>query len=284
MLDKNRKTRIDIADIKVHPFTLIDLDDNIDGLNELFHLNGTAKEPLNFNLEDRDILQDEIDNAIIGIGTRFKRGLVKAIRAGGLKDNEIRDKFSALHLEHSKSENSEESSSGYSNFNSSTKLSGFGNNNSMILSEGLPISSATPPPQLISSKISSLMHLKPGNNGHDIKTNSHLPSTLAHQIQNSSTSSSSASSSVVYPSNQFSFAGNRENNTTVNTTAATSTSTAATTTTATAAVPVASGKSFLQDMIESRSNSSIEEAVQQVSQFQKHHKSKQREMLVVTCI
>ncbi|RCK55611.1 SNF1-activating kinase 1 [Candida viswanathii] len=103
-----KEIRITIADIKVHPFTLMDLDDNIEGLNELFHHNGTAKEPLNFNLEDHDILQAEIDNAIIGIGTRFKRGLVKAIRAGGLKDHEIRDKFAALHLEHSKSENSED--------------------------------------------------------------------------------------------------------------------------------------------------------------------------------
>lgn len=251
MLDKNRKSRIEIADIKVHPFTLMDLDDNIEAMNELFYHNGTAKEPLNFNLEEHDILQAEIDNAIIGIGTRFKRSLVKAIRAGGLKDGEIRDKFASLHLEHSKSENSEESSSGYSNFNSSTKLAGYNNynNNSMILSEGLPISGATPPPQVFSSKMSSLMQFKQGNGIHDNKTNPHFPSALSNQLPNSSTSSSSAS--AVFPNNQFSVAGNREP-----TTNTTTTTTAAAVVAPVAAAATAAGKSFLQDMIESHSNSS----------------------------
>ena len=148
MLDKNNRTRIEIQDIKVHPFTLMDLDNDVDGLHELFHLNGdNPVEPLSFDLDEHDIvLKDEVDNAVIGVGARIKRSLVRAIRAGGLKDGEIRNKFAALQLEHSRSENSEESSSGYSNYSSSTRLLGYqnGQNYSMILSEGLPVSSATP--------------------------------------------------------------------------------------------------------------------------------------------
>ncbi|KAL6451779.1 SAK1 SNF1-activating kinase 1 [Candida maltosa Xu316] len=226
MLDKNNHTRMEIADIKVHPFTLMDLDDDIDALNEFYHLNGTADEPLDLNLEDHDIVsKEEIDNAVIGIGTRLKRALVKAIRAGGMKDGEIRNKFAALQLENSKSENSEESSSGYSNFNSSTKLAGYNHphNYSMILSEGLPVVSATPPPPLSSPQYKlpqSVQPCKPA--GYD-RSSTHIHSSLSHQIPNSS---SSSSSSVAFP-NHFSFAGMREG-----------------------------GKSLLHEMIESNSNSS----------------------------
>lgn len=232
MLDKNNRTRIEIQDIKEHPFTLMDLDTDVDGLHELFHLNGdNTSEPITFDLDEHDIvLKDEVDNAVIGVGAKIKRSLVRAIRAGGLKDGEIRNKFAALQLEHSRSENSEESSSGYSNYSSSTRLLGYqnGQNYSMILSEGLPVSSATPPPVaqpfVTQQKRSSLLLPKSGNIPE--KNNPHFPSSLAHQIPNPSSPSSSSSSSMAFQ-NHFSFAGIREG-----------------------------GKSLLQDMIESNSNSS----------------------------
>ena len=58
---------------------------------------------MSFDLDEHDIvLKDEVDNAVIGVGARIKRSLVRAIRAGGLKDGEIRNKFAALQLEHSR--------------------------------------------------------------------------------------------------------------------------------------------------------------------------------------
>ena len=231
MLDKNNRTRIEIQDIKVHPFTLMDLDNDVDGLHELFHLNGdNPVEPLSFDLDEHDIvLKDEVDNAVIGVGARIKRSLVRAIRAGGLKDGEIRNKFAALQLEHSRSENSEESSSGYSNYSSSTRLLGYqnGQNYSMILSEGLPVSSATPPPALLAAQQKRSSLLLPKSGGISEKNNPHFPSSLAHQIPNTSSPSTCSSSTSMAFQNHFSFAGMRE-----------------------------SGKSLLHDMIESNSNNS----------------------------
>ncbi|KAI5949910.1 hypothetical protein KGF54_005388 [Candida jiufengensis] len=144
MLQKDSSKRITIKEIKEHPFTLMDLEDDIEGLHELLDINN--EEPLDFTYDDKDIFKDDVENAIIGVGTRIKRSLVKAIKAGGLKDSEIKNKFSALQMEHSKSGSSDESSSSYSNFNSSNKLNSLDNNNhSMILSEQpiSPLSTAT---------------------------------------------------------------------------------------------------------------------------------------------
>ncbi|RLV90708.1 SNF1-activating kinase 1 [Spathaspora sp. JA1] len=226
LLDKNNSTRIDITQIKEHPFTLMDLENDFDGLNELFTLNQTYHDQdettFNFELHDHDIVsKQEIDDAIIGIGTRIKRNLVRAIKAGGSwKDQEIRNKFAALQLEHSKSGSSEESSgSGYSNYNSQTKLNNLTNlNHSMILSEGLSIISTPPPPAATASAAHSTRttpHIG------DIQHPPHVPSALAHQLSSSSTSNSSG--------NPYSFAGIRE---------------------------VASARSFLHEMIESHSNGS----------------------------
>ncbi|EGW35605.1 uncharacterized protein SPAPADRAFT_64707 [Spathaspora passalidarum NRRL Y-27907] len=228
LLDKDNTTRIDIIEIKEHPFTLMDLENDLEGLSELFTLNQTLQEenPLNFNLEEHDIVsQQEIENAVIGIGTRIKRNLVKAIRAGGWKDQEIRNKFAALQLEHSKSGSSEESS-GCSNFNSQTKLSNLQNidnhNHSMILSEGLQVTATPPPIQLQSGWTNSVSRVA----SHD-QHPPHVPSALAHQLPVSSSSSTTSHSF----SSPFSFAGIREGER-------------------------VTGRSLLQEMIESHSNSS----------------------------
>ncbi|CCG23775.1 hypothetical protein CORT_0E01880 [Candida orthopsilosis Co 90-125] len=186
LLKKKSSERITIQEIKEHPFTLMDLDNNLESLHELFNLNSsTANSPLDFNLSDQDIVtNDEIENAIIGCGTRIKRSLVKAIKAGGIKDSELKSKFQALQMEHSRSESSDESSSGYSTFNSSYKLNSMQHNNhSVILSEQPVV-------------VSSPLQLN-GDGSRTTKTrsrtdsfthNPHVPSHLSQQVSSNSSS------------------------------------------------------------------------------------------------
>lgn len=142
LLDKSSDTRIDIMEIKQHPFTLMDLEDNFDQFDEFLHLNENDENLfdngiLDYSLDDKSrnaiVTKDEIDNAVVGVGTSFRRSLVKAIRAGG-KEKDIKQKFAALLLDHSLSASSDESSAGNSHQNSSTKLF---NNHSVILSESI---------------------------------------------------------------------------------------------------------------------------------------------------
>ncbi|KAI3403154.2 hypothetical protein KGF56_004043 [Candida oxycetoniae] len=196
MLRKNSQERITIKEIKEHPFTLMDLDDDMESLYDLFNLNSTNgyETPLDFNLEDHDIVsKNEIDNAVIGVGTRIKRNLVKAIKAGGLKDSEIKSKFHAMQLELSKSESSDESSSSYSNFNSAIKLNRLQNNYSVILSEQPITASASPLPLPLplslpvvnDSSTTTLTKNIPELHNHT----PHIPSQLSHQVSTNSSSS-----------------------------------------------------------------------------------------------
>ncbi|CAI5759532.1 unnamed protein product [Candida verbasci] len=174
MLDKNPKSRIEIMDIKEHPFTLMDLDNDFESLNDLFNLNNNyPEEMINLNLEEQDIVtKDEIENAIIGVGARIKRSLVKAIRAGGLKDSDIRNRFAGLKLSKSRSESSEESSgnSSITNLNMHNH-----NNHSMILSEGITTFNKPSPSLLLKTQD---------------QYQPHIPSALSQQLSNSSATNS----------------------------------------------------------------------------------------------
>lgn len=148
LLDKNSKTRIDIKAIKQHPFTLMDLEDNFEQLNEFLHLNETGYNLfdnglLDYNVNDDSrnevVTQDEINNAVVAVGTSYRHSLIQAIKAGG-KDKDIRQKFLSLQLEHSRSASSEESSNNNSQFNSSLRL----NSNYSAMSPDICQQSSTP--------------------------------------------------------------------------------------------------------------------------------------------
>ncbi|ODV77817.1 kinase-like protein [Suhomyces tanzawaensis NRRL Y-17324] len=149
MMDKNSATRIEIKEIKEHPFTLMGLEEDLELLNDLLYLNdkeqvGLLDLHIDENEKNDIVSKDEIDNAVVGIGSRIRRSLVKAIRASGGKDLDLKEKFASLQLEHSRSTSSEDSSGSNSNMNSSLKLNSSGSH-SLILSEALQISSGTPP-------------------------------------------------------------------------------------------------------------------------------------------
>lgn len=115
MLDKCPDTRIEIADIKVHPFTMMDLDTNLAELHEFVFLNSTCQLGLldftmNWNKKGEMVTKDEIDNAVIGVGSRIKRGLARAITANGGSELDVKSKFSALQMEQINSMSSEDSS------------------------------------------------------------------------------------------------------------------------------------------------------------------------------
>lgn len=120
LLDKNSTTRIDIKEIKDHPFVLMDLENDFDSLNELLYLNypDNINNSNNFftNL-DKQITREDIDNAVVGIGTRIKKSIVRAITSGA-KDHDIRKKF-FTQMETSSSMNSSSDESTSRNFSSS---------------------------------------------------------------------------------------------------------------------------------------------------------------------
>ncbi|KAI5953049.1 hypothetical protein KGF57_004041 [Candida theae] len=186
LLRKKSSERITIQEIKEHPFTLMDLDNNLDALHELFNLNTTsATSPLDFNLSDQDIVtNDEIENAVIGCGTRIKRSLVRAIKAGGIKDSELKNKFHALQMEHSRSESSDESSSGYSTFNSSYKLNSMQNNNHSVILSEQPMAVASP----LQLNGDDPRVTKTRSRNDSFTHNPHIPSHLSQQVSSNSSS------------------------------------------------------------------------------------------------
>ncbi|KAG5418846.1 hypothetical protein I9W82_003564 [Candida metapsilosis] len=185
LLKKKSTERITIQEIKEHPFTLMDLDNNLESLHELFNLNSAANSPLDFNLSDQDIVtNDEIENAIIGCGTRIKRSLVRAIKAGGIKDAELKSKFHSLQMEHSRSESSDESSSGYSTFNSSAKLNSLQHNNHSVILSEQPI--VMPSPLQLNGD--DARATKTRSRTDSVTHNPHIPSHLSQQVSSNSSS------------------------------------------------------------------------------------------------
>lgn len=83
LLDKNSATRIDIPEIKQHPFVLMDLEDDLDLLHDLLYLNDNSG--LSLASEDTytklKVSQEEVDGAVVGIGSRIRRSLVQSLRS-----------------------------------------------------------------------------------------------------------------------------------------------------------------------------------------------------------
>lgn len=143
LLDKNNTTRIDIKDIKTHPFVLMDFDKDSGHASEEFYLNDTEdffSTPSDPNGDT--VLQDDVDNAVVGIGSRIRRSIVRAIKT---KDSEAIKKFTQrMDMAPSTSSSSEESSGVISTQNSSGLFSpAYTGEHSVILSEAFQVS--TPP-------------------------------------------------------------------------------------------------------------------------------------------
>lgn len=147
LLDKDPETRIDIPEIKHHPFILMDLEDDINQLHDLFYLNDTTggslanneiAEKFDNDTKEDIVSQEEIDSAVVGLGTRIKKGIVQAIRS---KDPKVLKELSRR-MEFSTSSSSEDSSGVVSHQNSYAYLSGANaSEHSVILSEALQVSS-----------------------------------------------------------------------------------------------------------------------------------------------
>lgn len=140
LLDKDKESRIEIGDIKNHPFVLLDLENDMNSLNELLYLNDKNASFFKTDEVDDEILKKDIDNAIVGIGSRIRRSLLKSINSSGNIDPR-RGLVQRMEPTTSVS-SSEDSSYGNSRFNSTSVLNE-GGGNSMILSEASQIS--TPP-------------------------------------------------------------------------------------------------------------------------------------------
>ncbi|CUM50379.1 unnamed protein product [Debaryomyces tyrocola] len=176
LLDKNKETRIEIKDIKNHPFVLLDLEDDLDALNELLYLNDKNATFFKTYGNDEEVLKEDMDNAIVGVGNKIRSSLLKSIKAGG-KDFDSRRGI-VHHLEPNTSvSSSEDSSYGNSRYNSTSGLNeSLGN--SVILSEASQLT--TPPSFQNFYKVRSGSHQP--DSSVNFQTNApHIPSNLSTQ-------------------------------------------------------------------------------------------------------
>lgn len=176
LLDKNKESRIEIKDIKNHPFVLLDLEDDLDALNELLYLNDKNATFFKTFGNDEEVLKEDMDNAIVGVGNKIRSSLLKSIKAGG-KDFDSRRGI-AHHLEPNASvSSSEDSSYGNSRYNSTSGLNeSLGN--SVILSEASQLT--TPPSFQSFYKVRSGSHQP--DSSVNFQTNApHIPSNLSTQ-------------------------------------------------------------------------------------------------------
>lgn len=107
LLDKNYSTRIEIKDIKTHPFTLIDIKNDLDQLNDLFHYNNDKtnnffkKKTSKFYNEDfkKNIQQDDnltsIKQNIVNINS-FDGDVIKRKRSITMYEPEIKNTFNIV--------------------------------------------------------------------------------------------------------------------------------------------------------------------------------------------
>lgn len=136
MLDKDSTSRIDIPEIKQHSFVLMDLENDVEKLNELFFFNAeyiSEKDALS-ELGDK-VLQEEINNAVVGVGARIRSSILNAIKNA---DNDSLRKL-LLKMENSISttSSSDDSSHPISKQNSTAHLYNTNQEHSVILSEAL---------------------------------------------------------------------------------------------------------------------------------------------------
>lgn len=176
LLDKSSTSRIDIKDIKTHPFVLIDLEKEVGNVSEEFFVNDTDDFFSKISESNDLLLQDDVDNAVVGIGSRIRRSIVRAIKT---KDSETIKMFSKrMDMAPSASSSSEESSGVTSTQNSSGLFSpSYTGEHSVILSEAFQVS--TPPqgntPQMFRTTSQQQDHGVGGN------TAPHIPSNLSIQ-------------------------------------------------------------------------------------------------------
>lgn len=140
MLDKDSAHRIDIPEIKQHLFVLMDLDNDVEKLNELFFFNTeyVAESDALDGLGDK-VLQEEIDNAVIGVGARIRSSILKAMKTA---DNDtLRKLLVKMESSISNVSSSDDSSHLNSQQNSFAHLYNSNNEHSVILSEALQESS-----------------------------------------------------------------------------------------------------------------------------------------------
>ena len=178
LLDKNKDSRIDIPEIKQHPFVLMDLANDMDLLNELLYLNASpdSNDPEKYiaGLEQNlDILKDDVDNAVVGLGSRIRRSVAATIKAGTL-NGEL--------MFRTESSSDESPSQLASQYGSLVGLRSSSNDYSVILSEAFNVS--TPPPQEMGRTISNA----------DYTSAPHFPSGLSNEVNGIADIMSSSSS------------------------------------------------------------------------------------------
>ncbi|KAK7684061.1 hypothetical protein QCA50_012703 [Cerrena zonata] len=185
LLDKDATTRIDIPDIKNHPFVLMDLEEDLDLLNELFFLNDTnggnllnedAVSKIDLTSGGDIVLQSEIDNAVVGVGSKIKKSIVEAIKS---KDSKAIKDFAQ------RMENSYSSSSGEDSAYDSKK-----NSYSALQSANRKALQTSTPPRSISPAGRPNLFGRHGSSNFDPFTSApHVPSGLSSQQHADSLSS-----------------------------------------------------------------------------------------------
>lgn len=113
MLEKDSRNRIDISEIKQHPFILMDLENDLEKLHELFFLNDEYTDllrdlaiagRLNNSIEPTP---EELSKSVVGVGRRIRSDLLRVLTNS---DTDIAKRL-ALRLEHSTSLTSSSGSS-----------------------------------------------------------------------------------------------------------------------------------------------------------------------------
>lgn len=138
MLEKDSAARIDIPQIKQHPFVLLDLENDVEKLNELFFFNADYVSESDVPPADK-MPQDEIDNAVVGVGARIRSSIMKAIKTA---DNDtLRKLLTKMENSVSTTSSSDDSSHLGSMQNLSSHLYNTNNEHSVILSEAMQESS-----------------------------------------------------------------------------------------------------------------------------------------------
>lgn len=185
MLNKDSRKRIEIDEIKNHPFTLLDFNGS-EEVNEFLHFNDPKESKNNSDTDDTVSSRD----TPVGIGSRIRKSLIWAMKSGDKIDTR---KSGPEDLDNAISPISDESSSGVSRYNSSLNL--YGNNvHSVLLSEAAQISS----PPCSSPKKAS--------NGHDVATfpsNSLIPPHVKRAVSPGAVSHSIAGSKEVKTPNML---------------------------------------------------------------------------------
>lgn len=115
MLEKDSRRRIDISEIKQHPFVLMDLENDLEKLHELFFLNDEytdlardlALAGSGHLYNSLEPTPEELSRSVVGVGRRIRSDLLRVITNS---DTDIAKRL-ALRLEHSTSLTSSSGSS-----------------------------------------------------------------------------------------------------------------------------------------------------------------------------